>query len=269
MSLTHVSASRRDYLGEHIRDVPTFRALLRAVECRLFEEAGPLPEPVLDLGCGDGHYATIAFDRPLAAGIDPDEPMVREAAARGAYRHTMVASATEMPFPDGTFGSVVANCVIEHIPDIEAVIRESARVLRPGGRFVFGVPSEHFADMLLGVSTLRKLGLASLAQRYADWFNHHSHHFHTDPVATWQDRLERHGFEMTHTEPYIDERAHQLFDVLHYLSVPRLISRKLTGRWTAFPNPLSQALFEALMRPFYDQPPPARGAYHFFHAVRR
>lgn len=267
--MSYTTSSREDYLARHIAEVPLFRALLRAVECRLFEEAGELPDPILDLGCGDGHYADIAFARPLTAGIDPGYELVREAQERDAYRFPVVASATAIPFRDGTFNSVIANCVIEHIPDIEAVMRESARVLTHGGRFVFGVPSEHFAEMLLGVSTLRAVGLAEVADRYGNWFNSHSHHFHTDTVESWQDRLERHGFELTHTEPYISERAHYLFDVLHYLSVPRLVSRKLTGRWTAFPNPLSQAAFDALLRPFYDEATPTRGAYHFFHAVKR
>lgn len=261
-----IEPARQDYLAEHIRSVPTFRALLRAVECRLFEEAGPLPGPVLDLGCGDGHYASVAFARSLFAGIDPDERMVREARERGAYHWPIVASATEIPFADNFFGSVIANCVIEHIPDVEAVLRETARVLQPGGRFVFGVPSEHFADMLLGVSLLGRLGLHGVAQAYGDWFNAHSQHFHTDAPAIWFDRLERHGFRVEHHEYYISERAHQVFDLLHYASVPRLLSRKLTGRWTAFENPVSQALFESLLRPFYNQPPPAPGAYSFFHA---
>ncbi len=263
---TAVRASGRDYLMEHIRDVPVFRALLRSVECRLFEEAGPLPEPVLDLGCGDGHFANLAFDRPLRAGIDPDAAMVREAHARGAYYLPAVASATEMPFPDGYFASVVANCVVEHIPDIEGVLSETARVLQPGGRFVFGVPSENFADMLLGVSLLKRLGLGEVGQAYGDWFNAHSQHFHTDPPALWFDRLHRHGFQVEHHEYYISELPHQIFDLLHYASIPRLLSRKLTGRWTAFDNPVSQALYEALLRPFYNAPPPVRGAYIFFHA---
>lgn len=269
MSEAVLRASGRDYLRVHIREVPPFRALLRAVECRLFEAAGPLPEPVLDLGCGDGHYASVCFDRPLLAGIDPDETEVRRAAASGAYRQALVASATEMPFATGAFRSVVANCVVEHIPDIESTLAEVARVLQPGGRFVFGVPSENFKEMLLGVSELRDAGLHALADAYGDWFNAHSQHFHTDPPDLWLGRLATHGFDVEHHEYYIDEPAHRLFDLLHYASVPRLVSRRLTGRWAAFDNPLSDRLYDALLRPHYDRNPPEKGAYLFFHARRQ
>ena len=260
------SASRRDYLDEHIREVPVFRALLRAVECRLFEEAGDLPEPILDLGCGDGHFETAAFNKPLLCGLDLDEAMVRMARDAQGYHYPLVASATEIPFASDSFNSVVANCVIEHIPDIEAVLAETGRVLRAGGRFVFGVPSENFADMLLGPTLFRTLGIEAAALAYGDWFNTHSQHFHTDSPEVWYERLTRHGFTVEHHEYYISEPAHQIFDVLHYASVPRLISRKLTGRWTAFPNPISQVFFNALLRPYYNQPAPEKGAYIFFHA---
>ncbi|HBY95607.1 MAG: class I SAM-dependent methyltransferase [Ardenticatenaceae bacterium] len=260
--------TRRDYLADHLRDVPAFRALLRGVECRLFEAAGELERPILDLGCGDGHFASMAFAEPLFTGIDPDEAMVREARDRGVYRWPLVADATRMPYADTSFATVVANCVVEHIPDIEAVMAETARVLKPGGRFLFGVPSHKFAEFLLGSTLLRALGVPSLAETYGAWFNTHSAHFTTDSPERWLARLCRHGFEVEHWEYYMSAAGHRAFDLAHYLGVPRLISRKLTGRWVAFQNPLTNALFVAWLRPYYEEGPPRVGAYIFFHARR-
>ncbi|OWJ65640.1 class I SAM-dependent methyltransferase [Inquilinus limosus] len=50
------------------------------------------------------------------------------------------ADLTALPFADGTFDVVIANHVLEHIPDDAAAIAELARVLRPGGRAVLMVP---------------------------------------------------------------------------------------------------------------------------------
>jgi SAM-dependent methyltransferase len=258
--------TRRDYLADHLRDVPAFRALLRGVECRLFEAAGRLEQPILDLGCGDGHFASMAFDEPLFTGIDPDEAMVREAKRRGVYRWPIVADATRMPYGDETFPTVIANCVVEHIPDIEAVMAETARVLQPGGRFIFGVPSHKFAEFLLGSTIFRKVGLNRLAEAYGNWFNRHSAHFTTDCPERWLERLHRHGFEVEHWEYYISPAGHRAFDLAHYLGVPRLLSRKLTGKWLAVPNPLANRLFAAWLRPYYEEGPPPVGAYIFFHA---
>jgi SAM-dependent methyltransferase len=257
----------RDYLREHLREVPAFRALVRSVECRLFDEAGALEEPVLDVGCGDGHFASVAFARPLFAGIDADARLLLEARARGAHRHLARASATRLPFADDFFETVIANCVVEHIPDIEATLGEISRVLKPGGRFLFGVPSQHFGDMLLVSTLLRSLKLLRLASMYGDWFNHHSLHFHTDDPQMWLARLARHHFRVEHWEYYLTAAAHRAFDVAHYLSLPRLLTRQLTGKWVAFRNPLSERLYDAWLRPHYEaKPADAGGPYIFFRA---
>ena len=59
-----------DLLWRQLKTIPAFRAILRAVESRFYYSV-PLPEPVLDVGCGDGHFSQMTFDRPLTAGIDP------------------------------------------------------------------------------------------------------------------------------------------------------------------------------------------------------
>ena len=256
----------RDHLREHLREVPAFRALVRGVECRLFERAGEIEWPVLDLGCGDGHFAAQAFSRPLSVGVDADASLLAEARARGAHLRILRASATRLPFAAGAFATVVANCVVEHIPDLDAALAETFRVLRPGGRFLFGVPSHRFADLLLVPTVLRAVGLPRLADAYGRWFNRHSRHFHTYDPAEWHPRLAPHGFVVEHWEYYITPAGHRPFDLAHYLSLPRLLSRRLTGRWVAFPNPASNYLFERWLRPHYEAPAPAEGAYIFFHA---
>ena len=76
--------SSKDYLWLNLRDLPYFRSLLRAVEARYYE-GFDLPGPILDVGCGDGHFATVAFDYKLDVGIDPWGGPIREASQRGAY----------------------------------------------------------------------------------------------------------------------------------------------------------------------------------------
>jgi SAM-dependent methyltransferase len=264
--------TRRDYLREHLRQVPAFRALVRSVECRLFEEAakqtgqtGAFDVPVLDIGCGDGLFASLAFTKPLFAGIDPNEASLKEARGREAHRHLVAASAARLPFPDQFFNTVVANCVIEHIEDLEGTLSEVFRVLRPGGRFLFGVPSHRFADMLLVPTVCRILGLSRFAKVYGDWFNAHSRHFHTYDPEHWARLLAAHKFQIEHWEYYLTAAAHRAFDVAHYLSLPRLVSRKLTGKWVAFPNPVSDYLFAKWLRPHYERVPNEEGPYIFFH----
>ena len=49
-----------DFLWRHLKDLPAFRALLRSVEARFYQDLLPLEEPVLDVGGGDGHFSSVA-----------------------------------------------------------------------------------------------------------------------------------------------------------------------------------------------------------------
>ena len=131
------------FLFLHLRDLPYFRALLRSVEAQFYQSI-ELPNPSLDLGCGDGHFASLAFDRRLEVGLDPWPGPLREARRRSAYCWLVQADGAAMPFPAGHFASAVSNSVLEHIPHLAAVLIETARLLRPGAPFVFCVPNPRY-----------------------------------------------------------------------------------------------------------------------------
>ncbi|MEJ2607302.1 MAG: hypothetical protein P8Z41_11590 [Anaerolineales bacterium] len=59
----------KDFLGAHLRELPYFRSILRAVEAELFQGV-ELAHPILDVGCGDGHFASGALDQAIDWGID-------------------------------------------------------------------------------------------------------------------------------------------------------------------------------------------------------
>lgn len=257
-----------DHLTAQLRSMAPHRALLRAVESDLMSEV-PLHEPVLDIGCGDGHFASIAYATPIDVGIDVRQAELIEAARRGpsVYRTVAMADATQLPFADASFATVISNCVIEHIIDNDAVLSEIARVLRPGGTFATTLPSQHFADMLLGSTLLRGLHLRRLSAAYGRFFNRISYHHHIHDPDEWRRRLDAVGLEVVHWSYYFSARAHRAFDASHYLGVPNLISRKLTGRWVV--HPLQMKPFEWWMRRYYAEPTeqPA-GAYQFLRCVK-
>ena len=254
-----------DFLWLHLRDLPAFRALLRAVEARFYQDLLPLAEPVLDVGCGDGHFASVAFPRPLAAGIDPAAGVLREAWQRGAYHLLAQSLGNALPYPDGHFATVVSNSVLEHIPAVEPVLAEIARVLQPGGRFLFCVPGDHFAELLFFPQLLRGLRLEGLARAYERYFNRISRHHHCDGPAVWQARLEEVGLRLTDSFYYFSARANHALDLGHYVGAPSLVAKKLLGRWILVPTRWNLALTERWLRPRYEEPLPGgdAGAYLF------
>ena len=101
------------------------------------------PARVLDLGCGAGH-ASFAVARGgalevVAHDLSPAmlEVVAAEAAARGHPQ--IVASlgtAEKLDFADASFDWVVTRFSAHHWLDVNAAIREAARVLRPAGRLL-------------------------------------------------------------------------------------------------------------------------------------
>jgi ubiquinone/menaquinone biosynthesis C-methylase UbiE len=102
-------------------------------------------ESMLEIGYGAGAVLlTLGKHAERMSGIDLDaDPDV----ARGTLgRHGMSAdlrkaSVYELPFEDGSFDLAVSFSVFEHLHEYERALREVARVLRPGGLFLLGMPS--------------------------------------------------------------------------------------------------------------------------------
>lgn len=263
-----MNSDPRPFVARYLREAPLFAAIVRGVECALLREAGDFPRPVLDLGCGDGVFAAVAFTEPLDCGLDPGANSLREAVGQKAHRLLCAGSATEMPFPDAHFRSIVCNSVIEHIPDIEGTLRECRRVLAAGGRLWITTPSHHFGPMLAGSRVFRTIGWRGATDAYARWFNGHSLHFHTDSMETWHERLARHGFTVQRSFYYLSPQAHGVFDLMHYLSGWRWIRRRLTGRWVGRGATLNGLWAWWVMRVIAKSWPADAGPYLYLDATR-
>lgn len=258
----------KDYLWLQIRDLPYFRGLLRAVEARFFEQVS-LPEPVLDLGCGDGHFAATTFDRPLDVGLDPWTGPVREAARGGGYRLVVQGFGHKLPFAEQTFSSAVSNSVLEHIPDLEPVLIETARVLKPGAPFIFCVPNHHFLPNLSIGRGLDRLGIKFVARWYRSFFNRISRHHHCDDAPTWQARLERSGFRLERYWHYFSPKALAVLEWGHCFGLPSLVTKFLFKRWILAPLKWNLALTSAICQPGYNEPEKQTDGAYTFYISRR
>ena len=109
---------------------------------------------VLDLCCGTGDIALrFAGDGTRVTGVDFTGEMLRVASARAAQysniptlQHSISwvqADALRLPFPDNSFDVVSVGYGLRNLADIEQGLRETLRVLRPGGQLLsldFGRP---------------------------------------------------------------------------------------------------------------------------------
>jgi SAM-dependent methyltransferase len=102
-----------------------------------------------------------------AYGIDISEPIVNQ--ARGAFDtrpdardhlRGAVGDVRDLPFGDASFDAIYSMGTIEHFDETERAVEEMARVLKPGGRAIIGVPNRYdpFLRPLL-VTVLHAIGL--------------------------------------------------------------------------------------------------------------
>lgn len=82
---------------------------------------------VLDYGCGQKPYDSLFCNASRYVGLDSS---VREAG------DVALRSDHSIPFNDGEADAVVSFSVLEHVPDVSAYLRESLRVLKPGGKLI-------------------------------------------------------------------------------------------------------------------------------------
>jgi ubiquinone/menaquinone biosynthesis C-methylase UbiE len=105
-------------------------------------ERCPAPQRVLDMGCGFGKSTRPFYEalgRGKVEGIDLSAPCLRLAArdASAAARFRQV-DATRTDYPDASFDLVTSTMLLHELPprEVEKVLAESARLLKPGGRMV-------------------------------------------------------------------------------------------------------------------------------------
>ena len=98
-------------------------------------------DSLLDLGCYNGQLiAQVAPAGLRRVGLDVSHTALRQARDRGTFAVRGQVEGT-LPFRDAAFGVVVAAEVIEHVFDTEALLRQIARVLQPGGRLLLTTPN--------------------------------------------------------------------------------------------------------------------------------
>jgi 2-polyprenyl-6-hydroxyphenyl methylase/3-demethylubiquinone-9 3-methyltransferase len=125
--LHSIVPARRDYL-QHVFTEKLHKALAGAT--------------VLDIGCGGGLFAEeVARLGCQVTGIDPSARSIavaqQHAEQMGLTINYRVASGEQLPFDDDAFDMVYCCDVLEHVHDVNAVVDESARVLKTGGMYLY------------------------------------------------------------------------------------------------------------------------------------
>jgi 2-polyprenyl-6-hydroxyphenyl methylase/3-demethylubiquinone-9 3-methyltransferase len=115
----------------------------------------------LDIGCGGGilaeEFARVGYK---VTGIDPSEPSLEEARKHakkvGLDIEYNLGFGEDIPFDDETFDMVYTCDVLEHVTNLEKVINETARVLKPDGIYLYDTFNRTFLSKLIMIKLLQE-----------------------------------------------------------------------------------------------------------------
>lgn len=161
--------------------------LQRAYELPLLQRLGAQlgGSDVVEIGCGRGVGTELLLQRMGVAhvtALDLDPAMVQRArrrlAGHGARVEVQNGDACNLPLEDASIDAVVDFGVIHHVPAWRDAVAETARVLRPGGQFVFEEVTRHALERW----------------SYRTFLEHPEHDRFS--AEDFVDELERHGFAL-------------------------------------------------------------------------
>lgn len=99
-----------------------------------------MKKKVLDIGCGHGFFTSCLSGKHSVVGIDISSQDIDIARRRYPCVNFQLMNAEKLIFPDDYFEEVYAIDVLEHVDNLDTVLREISRVLKTDGKFIVNIP---------------------------------------------------------------------------------------------------------------------------------
>ena len=138
-----------DYHKNTVGASTAFQLVRQTIFLDIIAEFIPAASRILDLGCGTGLLSNALFDLGFfVVGSDVSLQMLEVlVASRGVRNYeTRIGTGLSIPARDHEFDAVVSRMFMQHFPDWPNILREKARVTRPGGIVLFDFGNQEHVD---------------------------------------------------------------------------------------------------------------------------
>ncbi len=250
-----------DFFNTYGRLAPVSLFIIRAKECELFSRY-VYERPILDIGSGEGIFASTLFEGQIDVGVDIDLKNVYKARKLRAYKEVYCREAEDLPFSSSYFRTVISNCVLEHVQDLDRTLSEIRRVLTPGGRAYLSVVTSLFSEaMSLSDIMLNKLGIKlKLSSKLLDYLFCHNYVLSADE---WKMRITKAGLTIKEVYPYLSPQLLHIMGFFLVSSLSSFIYKRTINRWKLFPKFNRPKVFMNFIRRYYDKESEEGGCLFF------
>jgi SAM-dependent methyltransferase len=179
------------------------QAFWRYFEVRALREI-PCERPILEIGCGDGQFSSLVFQE-IDEAIDLNPRAIERCKniSGNLYGRVRCLDVRDILLQDEGFATVYANCVLEHVPEIEKVLAGCFRGLRAGGQLVITIPlvrmNEHLLFPWAWYARLRQRQLA---------------HINLMSEKSWENLMRSIGFSEVEFRPYLSGKSCKFWDTI-------------------------------------------------------
>jgi SAM-dependent methyltransferase len=190
-----------------VRYLPVTVAVRELMRMRALADCGLLRMPLLDVGCGDGLFWEVMTKELIGGksqrleglvGIDIDRheldlASMRLSPAGGEVRSIDISE--QGADLKTRFNTILCNCSLEHVPELEPALANIRQYLAPGGELFMVLPTPRWTDTLVFKRFLGRFS-ARLAQMYAGAFDGFYQHHHLYPAWVWEQLLRGLGYDV-------------------------------------------------------------------------
>ncbi|HEY4181762.1 MAG TPA: class I SAM-dependent methyltransferase [Kofleriaceae bacterium] len=198
----------------------------------------------LDVGCGDGFWWTLRdHEQGQVYGIDISASEIAQAKTRINAALTDVSS--QQPFPGEKFDTIIGNCSLEHVPDIDGALENLRKAAADKAKLIMFVPTPRWAYQ----GNLQEWLLEHfprLAMTMSGAMNGFFQHWHLYDAKVWTSLLAANGWKVREVYGLGSARSELLFRLFMPPAYAEFVVKKLTGK---YPSRLARFLPKALLAP--------------------
>ncbi|HAX80550.1 MAG TPA: 3-demethylubiquinone-9 3-O-methyltransferase [Cyanobacteria bacterium UBA11372] len=201
-TLNHINKSRFEFFDRYVSNWRGLKAL--------------------DVGCGGGFSSEfMAAKGVVVSGIDQSSKCIqaaqKHAESNGFKIDYRQAVAENIPYGDATFDVVVCVDVLEHVENVEQVISEVYRVLKPNGLFLFDTINRTFKSKLVMIWLLENI-LMQIDRGVHDW----NKFIKPEELTQWLQFAEFKNIDIKGFDIFGDGLNLKLFNYINYWNTREL-----------------------------------------------